>query len=39
MDEYRGFQEIRNDDVRLPDFYVNKEENIFGCLEKLGHIC
>ena len=33
MDEYRGFQEIRNDDVRLPDFYVNKEENIFGCLE------
>ena len=33
MNEYRGFQEIRNDDVRLPEFYGNMGQNIFGCLE------
>lgn len=33
MNEYRGFQEIRNDDVRLPEFYGNMGHNIFGCLE------
>lgn len=33
MKEYRGFQEIKFDDNRLPDFYGNFAENIFGCLQ------
>ena len=31
MDEYRGFQEITSDDERLPTFYSDLTNNIFGC--------
>ena len=31
MDEYRGFQEITSDDERLPIFYSDLTNNIFGC--------
>lgn len=33
MDEYRGFQEIMCDDSRLNDFYGNRNDNIFDCLQ------
>ena len=31
MDEYRGFQEVFSDDERLPIFYSDLTNNIFGC--------
>ena len=34
MNEYRGFQEIRNDDVRLPEFYGNMGQTIIAGMER-----